>query len=91
MFILFLVSTYNPATNLTIVVNGTGVASKQISLAFGEASDFLEYDTAASLKLYTALPITGDTTRESKGLRGFKSILSDADLHVRNHPIYHRY
>jgi hypothetical protein len=58
------VSTYNPATNLTIVVNGTGVASKQISLAFGEASDFLEYDTAASLKLYTALPITGDTTRE---------------------------
>jgi len=58
------VSTYNPATNMTIVVNGTGVESKEISLAFGEASEFLEYDTAASLMLYTALPIIGDTTRE---------------------------
>lgn len=57
------VSTYELTSTLDVVINGIGVPEKTVSLEFGEASDFLEYDTAASLEFNLALPIAGDTTR----------------------------
>jgi hypothetical protein len=55
------VSTFSPASNMNVTLNGTGVAAQQVSLPFGEASDFLEYNSAVQLTLYTTLPIDGAT------------------------------
>eukprot|EP00029_Vermamoeba_vermiformis_P009609 TRINITY_DN484_c0_g1_i1.p1 TRINITY_DN484_c0_g1~~TRINITY_DN484_c0_g1_i1.p1 ORF type:complete len:334 (-),score=44.09 TRINITY_DN484_c0_g1_i1:81-1082(-) len=51
------VSTFSPLTNMNVTLNGTGVAAQEVSIPFGEASDFLVYDSAVELTLFTTLRV----------------------------------
>lgn len=54
---LISVSTLN-AGNFTFVISGAGVATREVYLGFGEASEFLEYDAAATLTVDFTLPFS---------------------------------
>ncbi len=59
--ILYVGSTYDPASLMNVTLTGDGVATQEVSIPFGEASDFLVYDSAVNVTLTTTLPISGGT------------------------------
>lgn len=53
-----IVSTFDPPTNMVVNVTGASVAGQLVTVPFGQASDFLEYDAAVSLTLNFTLPLS---------------------------------
>jgi hypothetical protein len=51
------VSTFDPPSSMVVTLNGTGVAGQEVSIPFGQASDFLVYDSVVELTLLTTLPV----------------------------------
>jgi hypothetical protein len=68
--------------SMALTINGTDVESKQISLDFGQASQFIEYDTATNVVIYTTLPAVYENVDEYTTYSGFIDRTFDITLAV---------